>query len=514
METKRKLCEILNELMNDYGTDLVASELNHVKKQRILYYELIKLFVVYDCYLSILLRYLTLEDITRLDWAIKSHELRALWLQNLQKNYWQDENIMTNIKNDGCINWCALKSIKFKSVSLDKKISYGVTDDGLFVLAKLCEKVTKISLIDMSDLSSVGLTYLAAGCPKLKELITTKSLCNDSLKSFGNFCRELEIVEILGHRDSQESTVSSTVLTLPSSSPIKSEGIRVLKSNCLLLKKLTFRHDVENVNGGSEDVSLVKSFPPDIQLNIEDIFISNIIVNDDYMKALALGCKYLKSVNFDRACITDQALRAIGANCLLLQSIIIHEIGSTPETRRYTDDGLKALAIGCPLLKKFNIQGTSLTRDHGIIALAQHCPQLEDIILNSYNISDDGFVELGKLTNLKTIELWKCSNITDNSISSLVLFNRSIKKLKIACSASFTDDLLSAISSNCPSLESLNFVHMGMDSDFTKPALINLVFKCKKINHIHLNTTLPDPIKQELDKRKELSDSNYNETLF
>lgn len=508
METKRKLCEILNELMNEYGTDLVASELNHVKTQRILYYELIKLFVVYDCYLSILLRYLTLEDITRLDWAIKSHEIRSLWLQNLQNNYWQDENVMTNIKNDGCINWCALKHIKFKSVNLDKKISYGVTDDGLFVLAKLCENVTKISLIDMNDLSSVGLTYLAAGCPKLKELITTKSLCNDSLKSFGNSCRELEIVEICGHRESQEPTNSLAVVPLPS--PIKSDGLRVLKSNCPLLKKLIFRHDVSS-QGGSEDVSLVKSFPPDTALHIEDIFISNIIVNDDYMKALAVGCKLLKYVHFDRACITDRALRAIGANCSFLQSIIIHEIGSTPETRRYTDDGLKALAVGCPLLKKFNIQGTSFTRDHGIIALAQHCPLIEEIILNSYNISDAGFVELGKLSHLKTIELWKCSNITDNSISSLILFNRSIKKLKIACSASFTDNLLSAISSNCPSLETLNFVHMGMDSDFTKPALIDLVFKCKKINHIHLNTTLPDPITQELGKRKELSDSNLND---
>ena len=490
MESKRKLSEILNELMNEYGTDLVAVELSHVKSRRTLYYELIRLFIAYDCYMVIFLQYLTLEDICRLDGAIKCSKLRPIWLRNLANNCCQNDAIVNQIKNDASINWCYIKSLKFKSVHIDKKFSSGVTDDGLLKLAKCCENVKRLSITDMTKFSGKGLSSLAEGCPNLQELIATNTLCNESLKAFGTYCCQLNYVQISKHRDLNDAYV------------IKSDGIHALKKNCKSLKTFKYFHELS----GAEETSFVQSFPENCDnLKIETLHLNNIIVCDQYMKALAYSCRLLKSINFDRACITDQGLRAIGENCPMLESVSLHDIGTRPEARKYTDDGIKALAVGCRLLKVFNIAGTSLTNDHSIIALAKYCPLLEDVCLNSYIASDAGFLELGKLQHLKFIEIWKCSNITDNSISSLLEHNRSIKQMRIGCMAIFTDKLLSSISANCPNIESLSFVDMGTDSMsiFAKEALMDLVEKCKKLNHIHLNTVLPDIIKIELDKRKE-----------
>lgn len=68
--------------------------------------------------------------------------------------------------------------------------------------------------------------------------------------------------------------------------------------------------------------------------------------------------------------------------------------------QRVINDGIKAMAKCCPLLNQLDIYGSTKTTDISIIALLQHCPLLEVVCLQLFNLTSDSFIELGKLKHI------------------------------------------------------------------------------------------------------------------
>jgi Leucine Rich repeat len=97
-------------------------------------------------------------------------------------------------------------------------------------------------------------------------------------------------------------------------------------------------------------------------------------VIDDGISAIAEGCPHMQNIDLTRCRqITDEGAAAIDGGCPNVRSIsLAARIGYG---RDITDDTLSPLANGGPLRQSIDLTCCEVT-DDGVIALAMGCPQL------------------------------------------------------------------------------------------------------------------------------------------
>ncbi|KAI4323822.1 hypothetical protein L6164_023400 [Bauhinia variegata] len=127
------------------------------------------------------------------------------------------------------------------------------------------------------------------------------------------------------------------------------------------------------------------------------------------------------------------------------------------------DSGLKALASGCPNLRRLQVIGAS---ELGLLSVAEECPTLQELELQ--NCNDNvlrGIAACGNLQILKlvgTIDGFYCSVVSDIGLTILAQGCKRLVKLELSgCEGSF--DGIKAIGKCCQMLEELTFCDHRMD---------------------------------------------------
>ncbi|GAB2282649.1 Putative VIER F-box protein 2 [Dionaea muscipula] len=125
--------------------------------------------------------------------------------------------------------------------------------------------------------------------------------------------------------------------------------------------------------------------------------------------SIAEKCKLLRKVHIDgwrTNRIGDEALSALGTNCGNLQELVL--IGLNP-----TASSLEVIASSCRNLERLALCSSETIRDAEILCIASKCVALKKFCIKSCPISDNGLEALAwGCPNLVKIKVKKCREVT------------------------------------------------------------------------------------------------------
>lgn len=197
----------------------------------------------------------------------------------------------------------------------------------------------------------------------------------------------------------------------------------------------------------------------------------------DALVALTQGCRNLQDLTLGRDMITDQCIMEVARVFSNLQALRL-------DSGRLSKKSIVALARGCPKLKTLDFRGChtditdetveeELTRScpnlqtlvladcknltkRSFMLLAQRCPNLQDLNLYGFHITDESIVEVAQqCPKLQTLYLEGCKHLTDKSMVALAQGCPNLQRLGMRYCENLTDKSVMALDQGCPNLRYL-----------------------------------------------------------
>lgn len=146
--------------------------------------------------LNLILQYLVLPDIAKLDTAMCNKDFREILLQNLAM-YVYDGNKYTTY-DDGYIRWLFLRKIRIYSVKCDKKQFHLLLHKNKNSSANILEYIEHIDLSTCTHIYDSLILKLLQYTKKIKSINVSKSITISdlSLKYLADNCEKLETLNI------------------------------------------------------------------------------------------------------------------------------------------------------------------------------------------------------------------------------------------------------------------------------------------------------------------------------
>ncbi|XP_042144818.1 F-box/LRR-repeat protein 20 isoform X3 [Ixodes scapularis] len=229
-------------------------------------------------------------------------------------------------------------------------------------------------------------------------------------------------------------------------------------------------------------------------------------VNGAVLSHFVDGCPLLSHVNVEGCKGVDDA--TVEALCSLTGLVSVN----VSHCCQVTDDGLLALARGCPRLVSLNADGISRITDRAVCGLAEHLgPQLVCLELDGELLTDASFKALRRCSRLETLFVSYTESLTDASLASIKEL-RTLRRLKLRASLQLTasglgslfregslgrlisleldmeldDQALALLVKGCPLLQVLSLYSYG---DITEVGLATIVNNCPNLESL----VLPGP---------------------
>ncbi|KAG8090063.1 hypothetical protein GUJ93_ZPchr0011g28304 [Zizania palustris] len=194
---------------------------------------------------------------------------------------------------------------------------------------------------------------------------------------------------------------------------------------------------------------------------------------------IAENCKNLSSLDLQACYIGDPGLMAIGEGCKLLSYLNLRFVEGT------TDEGLIGLIKSCgQSLVSLGVATCAWMTDASLHAVGLHCPNLENLSLESDHIKNEGVISVAKGCRLlKTLKL-QCIGAGDEALEAIGLFCSFLESMSLNNFERFTDRSLSSIAKGCKHLTDLilNDCHL-----LTDRSLEFVARSCKKLARLKIN---------------------------
>ncbi|KAF0893048.1 hypothetical protein E2562_021311 [Oryza meyeriana var. granulata] len=306
-----------------------------------------------------------------------------------------------------------------------------LSDDGARQVAAALpsERLARLKLRGLRQLSDDGLASLAGATPVIRKLSVAS--CSFGPKAFVSVLRSCPLLEDLSVkrlRGLPDTAGAATAITEEILFPPASS----LRSVCLkdLYSALCF-------------VPLVASSP-----NLRSLKILRCSGAWDLpLEVIAARAPGLVELHLEKLQVGDRGLSAVSA-CPNLEVLFLVK---TPEC---TDAGIINVAERCHKLRKLHIDGWRTNRigDHGLMAVARGCTDLQELVLIGVNPTVQSLRMLGEhCRSLERLALCGCETVGDAEIICLAERCAALKKLCIkGCPVS--DRGMGALNGGCPSL--------------------------------------------------------------
>ncbi|TQD76841.1 hypothetical protein C1H46_037621 [Malus baccata] len=201
-------------------------------------------------------------------------------------------------------------------------------------------------------------------------------------------------------------------------------------------------------------------------------------VSDLGVGLLAVKCKDLRSLDLSYLPITDRCLPSI-FELQYLEDLVLEGCFSID------DDGLSAFKHGCKSLKKLDISSCQNISHVGLSALTSGSDGCLEQLVLSYGSPvtlalADSLGKLPTCSNLSSLKVGICLNITDDGIVNIGMRCSKLVELDLYRCTGISDSGISAIARGCPGLEVINIAYC---KDITDSSLISLS-KCSSLNTV------------------------------
>ncbi|KAF5444859.1 hypothetical protein F2P56_033956 [Juglans regia] len=306
----------------------------------------------------------------------------------------------------------------------DRK-SESIGDEGLILISLKCRNLTRLKLRSCRGLTDAGMEAFAKNCKGLKKL--SCGSCTFGAKGMNavlNNCSALEELSVKRLRGITDGAAAEPI----------GPGVAASALKTICLKELYNGQCFGPVIIGAKNLRTLKL----------------IKCSGDWDKLLPVIANRVTSlveVHLERLQVTDLGLVGI-SSCLDLE--ILHLV-KTPEC---TNMGLVLLAERCRLLRKLHIDGWKANRigDEGLIAVAKGCPNLQELVLIGVNPTKLSLESLASnCKNLERLALCGSDTVGDAEISCIGAKCLALKKLCIK-SCPVSDQGLEALAGGCPNL--------------------------------------------------------------
>ncbi|PUZ47912.1 hypothetical protein GQ55_7G204000 [Panicum hallii var. hallii] len=306
-----------------------------------------------------------------------------------------------------------------------------LADDGAAAVAAALpsDRLARLKLRGLRQLSDTGLSSLAAAAPALRKLSVAS--CTFGPKAFVavlQACPLLEDLSVKRLRGLPDTAGAASAIT----EEIEFPQALSLRSVCLkdLYSALCF-------------VPLVASSP-----NLRTLKILRCSGAWDLpLEVITARASGLVELHLEKLQVGDRGLAALSA-CRNLEVLFLVK---TPEC---TDSGIISVAEKCYKLRKLHIDGWRTNRigDFGLMAVARGCPDLQELVLIGVNPTVLSLRMLGEHCRaLERLALCGCETVGDAEIICLAERCAALKKLCIkGCPVS--DRGMEALNGGCPSL--------------------------------------------------------------
>ncbi|XP_033762915.1 dynein regulatory complex subunit 6-like [Pecten maximus] len=229
----------------------------------------------------------------------------------------------------------------------------------------------------------------------------------------------------------------------------------------------------------------------------------NFVLQNKHLEILAIYCDELSDDAVQcMLSFKDIALKCISLNdCSRISQIAFSGIEKVTslvslslDNTNVDDNALDQVAQNCPNLQRLSVQGCALVTDVGFVHIAEHCGQLQDLIVNSLemqsptgrNITDLGLTSLAHgCPRLKRLVVNKCPGVSSTGLIEIAKHCRDLEEIRVAECLSVTDASAIALAVNC---SALRIVNLNSCLQITSEAVNRLVVACNNLHSLHLET--------------------------
>ena len=318
-----------------------------------------------------------------------------------------------------------------------KSFSY-ISSEDLLLLAKTSQHLIHINLCDC-DLTSQTFEILLVNNPALLSISLSdcSSVTDDMLGLLGHRASSLQCLDLsyctkitdtglaalvfatVGNMDSivgdavdLSPLFSLSELSLAHCRHITDHGLALLLPRCRNMQRLDLGHCTAVEGGVICDVAQLCGD------NLEHLLLTNCHeLPQSCLFAVASYCKALVCLDvFNCASmVTDETLKALADGCPLLEHLNLYNC------KLISNAGLRNMAQGCPKMECLNISSCTQISDSGLYALATHSKQLRSLDMSYCNkITNSGVDALrGDCKMLKSLNLFKCTNVRSLDLVAL-----------------------------------------------------------------------------------------------
>ncbi|GMI33163.1 hypothetical protein TeGR_g14531, partial [Tetraparma gracilis] len=364
-------------------------------------------------------------------------------------------SLLLNFTDDS--NWTIRGEIDLRQHQLDTGIE--ITNAVLQEVCVMAPEVRSLNLTKCGGITDVGLWAIARYCTQLKELKLSEchGITNIGLRSLAMKCTGIENLDFTNcpNLDDHALRVIAAgmwglkTFTLTGCSGITDSGIAEVARCCHHLETL----DVSSCERVGEygDKALLEVGKYCHELTTLNMF----------------GCKH----------VADAGIKAIANGCRSLQNL------SLTGCRELSGSAVKSLASHCSDLRNLCIANCNKIENKDLAKLAKHCRKLENLDISECgNITYKGLQVLAQsCTQMITLNLSACASVDDEALKVLAKDVVGLRNLNLAGCSAITEAGIREIAHGCTGIGFLNvtncknitrrfLMHLIKDMQFSDPA--------------------------------------------
>ncbi|XP_021826436.1 F-box/LRR-repeat protein 3 [Prunus avium] len=353
-----------------------------------------------------------------------------------------------------------------------------ITDMGVGCIAVGCRKLRLISLKWCPGVGDLGVGLLAVKCKDIRSLdLSYLPITDKCLPSIF----KLQYLEDL---------------VLEGCFGIDDDSLSGLKHGCKSLKKLDISSCQNITHVGLSSLTSGSG---------SGGFLEQIILSHGSPVTLALAdslkkLPMLQSIKLDDCPVTYAGLKAIGNWCASLRELSLSKCAEVTDEslsslltkhkdlrklditccRKITYASIDHITNSCTALTSLRMESCTLVPREAFVLIGQRCQFLEEIDITDNEVDDEGLKSICRCSNLSSLKLGICLNITDEGVANIGMCCSKLVELDLYRCTGISDSGISAVASGCPGLEMINIAYC---KDITDSSLISLS-KCSSLNTI------------------------------